>query len=325
MVPLYPWRNDDIRRIARESSERCCMRHELVICTRNRADDLRQCLESVAAQSNPPCRVVIVDSSDGDSAERVAEEVAGRGSLVIKFVHTAPGLTLQRNAALALIEESTDVIHFVDDDMVLDRDYLRLILSAFREHPNCGGVGGRISNLPKRRAKGIVRWFRYAFLLDSPRPGVLLPSGVGVICRTGDQPRPVDWLSGGSMSYRRRCIAGLRFDESRSGYGMGEDVDFSARVAGRAPLVWTPLAVIEHRYPFNHGDNIQLRRRAVRSRWQLAKHGVGSVIRAAVVYAVIGDALMLLAMAGVFRSRHHARQACATLVGLVDVIKGLPV
>ena len=128
------------------------------------------------------------------------------------------------------------------------------------------------------------------------------------------------------MSYRRRSIEGLRFDETRLGYGMGEDVDFSARVAARAPLVWTPLAAIEHaESQINREDDFLLARRTVRSRWQLAKHGVSPVSRTAVIYAAIGDALRLLVMAGVFRSHHYLRQAAATFTSFVDIIKGVPV
>jgi GT2 family glycosyltransferase len=270
--------------------------------------------------------VLVVDSSDTDSSQRITEKFAEQSGLEVKYVRAAPRKTVQLNLALDLLDASTDIVHFTDDDVILDPEYLRDMLAAFQSHPECGGVGGRVSKPPKQRAKGLVKLYRRAFLLDSKNQGVLLRSGMNVLCRTGHQPRKVDWLSGCSMSYRTSAIAGLRFDETRAGNGMGEDVDFSARVAERACLIWTPQPVIDHREsPINREDDLVSRRRAIRSWWRLAVLGIGSVSRLAVLYAVLGDTLMLLIMAGVFRSRRYLRQAFANGAGIVDALKGTPV
>jgi GT2 family glycosyltransferase len=302
------------------------MRHEMIICTKDRPDDLRSCLESVAVQTRPPDRVIVVDSSDADFTRSVTEEFAKVSGLAVEFIRAAPRKTVQINVALGLLEESTDIVHFTDDDVILDAEYLSQILAVFEARPGCGGVGGRLLDPPRRRAKGLVKWYRYAFLLDSPRQGALLPSGTNVMCRTGHRPRRVDWLVGCSMSYRRRSIGGLRFDETRAGNGMGEDVDFSARVAARADLVWTPLAVLDHREsPINREGELVVRRRIIRSRWRFAMLGVGPVSRSAVLYSLAGDTIMLLVMAGVFRSRDCLRQAVANAAGVIDIIRRVPV
>jgi GT2 family glycosyltransferase len=302
------------------------MRHELVICTRNRAEHLRECLDSVAMQSRLPDRVIIVDSSDTDATRHVVEDFEKRSGLSVRFARAAPRKTVQMNMALDFLDESTDIVHFTDDDVILDREYLAKILETFDEYPDCGGVGGRIANFPDRRAKGVVRLFRRAFLLDSAREGVLLPSGVNTMCRSGKRSYRVDWLSGCSMSYRRRAIAGLRFDETRARAGSGMDVDFSARAAARTVLIWTPHAFLEHRVSqINRDADLLARRRAVRSRWRLAKIGVAPVNRSAVLYAILGDTLMLLAMTAVFRSRRHFREAITNGVGVVDAIRGVSV
>ena len=128
------------------------------------------------------------------------------------------------------------------------------------------------------------------------------------------------------MSYRRRAIAGLRFDETRARAGSGMDVDFSARAAARTVLIWTPHAFLEHRVSqINRDADLLARRRAVRSRWRLAKIGVAPVNRSAVLYAILGDTLMLLAMTAVFRSRRHFREAITNGVGVVDAIRGVSV
>ncbi|MER5469970.1 glycosyltransferase family A protein [Streptomyces sp. NPDC002935] len=303
------------------------MRHEMIICTRNRPNDLRRCLESVAEQKSLPDRLIIVDSSDADSTRQVVEGFAETHDwMSVKFLRAAPRKTVQLNMALDLLDKSTDFVHFTDDDIILDPEYTSEILALFEESPSCGGIGGRISNLSERRASGLARWYRCLFLLDSPRQGALLSSGMNVMCRTGSRPRRVGWLSGCSMSYRHSAIRGLRFDETRAGNGMGEDVDFSARVAERTELLWTPRAVLDHLLsPINREDDLWVRRRGIRSRWRLAVLGVSPVSRAAVLYSVLGDALMLLAMAGVFRSRRYMREAAADAAAVLDIVKGVPV
>ncbi|WP_181802889.1 glycosyltransferase family 2 protein [Streptomyces shenzhenensis] len=302
------------------------MRHELIICTRNRADDLRQCLESVAAQSRLPDRVIVVDSSDTDATRRVVDDFRSGSGLAVTFASGPARKTVQMNAALKLLDTATDIVHFTDDDVVLDREYLAEILATFDAHPECGGVGGRIADLPPRRAKGLVRRVRRAFLLDSARQGALLPSGMNTMCRTGSGPYRVDWLSGCSMSYRRRAIDSVRFDETRARAGSGMDLDFSARVAARTQLIWTPRAFLNHSASdIERDDELLVRRRVVRSRWRLARIGVGPVNRPAVLFAVMGDTLMLLAMTVVFRSRTHLRQAIANGVGVIEAVRGVPV
>ncbi|MDU8997262.1 MULTISPECIES: glycosyltransferase family A protein [Streptomyces] len=302
------------------------MRHEMIICTRNRADDLRDCLESVAAQSCPPNRLIIVDSSETDLTEKVVHAFQERRELPVVFARAAPRKTVQMNVALEFLDAASEIVHFTDDDVILDRDYLAEILATFDAHPHCGGVGGRIANLPGQRARGPVRWVRCALLLDSRRQGALLPSGVNTMCRTGRSPHRVDWLSGCSMSYRRRAIAGLRFDETRARAGSGMDVDFSARVAAHAELIWTPRAFLVHRVsPIDRDDELLARRRVIRSRWRFARSDAFPVSRVAVLYAVLGETLMLLAMMAVFRSRFHLRQALANSAGVVEAFRGLSV
>lgn len=298
------------------------MRHELVICTRNRVDDLRRCLDSVAAQSRLPDCVIVVDSSDTDATRRVTEAFANRTGPAVRYVRTAPGLTLQRNVGLDHLAASTDVVHFVDDDTVLESGYLCEILAVFETRPDIGGVGGRDVRLPEPDPV----WYRCLFLLNSRRQGVLLRSGVNVQSATGDSERLVDWLSGCSMSYRCRIIGGMRFDESRSGVGPAEDVDFSARVAERARLVWTPLARLEHRLsPVNRDDAAMTLRRTIRSRWRLARDHVGAVNRVAVIYGVSGEFLISMLLAVRCRSRFYGRLAIASATGAGDILKRTPV
>lgn len=294
------------------------MRHQLVICTRNRADDVATCLESVFAQTTQPDSVLIVDSSTDAKTKMLVDSLISPPCPII-YMPSLAGLTHQRNVALSVASGAADVVHFVDDDAVLEPAYIEEILACFAQDPIVGGVGGRISNLPQHSPQ----WYRTLLRLNSSRQGALLASGVNVLAFTGASVRRVDWLSGCSMSYRTTAISGLWFDEERRGNGVGEDVDFSARVAASHPLAWTPFAVLEHRQsPVNREAVNFVQRRVIRSRWRLASQGVGGVRKAAVVCAVLADAAIALGKAARFRSRHYGLYAWANLLGLVDASRG---
>ena len=295
------------------------MRHELIVCTKDRPDDLARCLASVSEQSVKPDRVLVVDGSETTSESRIRDAAVVEG-LCLEVVRTAAGLTYQRNEGLKRLLPETDVVHFVDDDSVLEPDYCAQILSAFA--PGVAAVGGRITNLPPHAPTPL----QCKLGLDSRRQGALLRSGVNVLNYSGDAVRDSDWLSGCSMSYRRSCIIDMSFDESRRGGGFGEDVDFSARCRTRGRVVWTPHAAMEHRQSaLERPPDGQVIRRWIRSRGKLAYDGVGGVRLTFVLLGALAEAALVAVWAIRDRDRLLGRKALALLRGTLDVVARKPV
>jgi len=216
---------------------------ELVICTLNRPREVAQCLDSVTKQSRLPDVVRVVDSSASGDTRLVVDRYAA-GVLVGRLLYqaAAPGLTGQRNAGIRA--GRSDVVHFVDDDTVLDARYIESILHEFETDPEGTvlGVGGSIANIHRHRVPIAKR----AFMLDSPRPGCVLPSGRNPLAVDVQSVTEVDWLSGCAMSFRRVVFTRFAFNEDLEGYGLGEDVEFSYRVRQQGRLLVTPDARIEH-------------------------------------------------------------------------------
>jgi len=219
----------------------------VIICTRNRPDDLAACLGSLGVQTRLPSEVVVVDASDGEAAcERVREWAAGAPIAAVKLLRAAPGLTRQRNLGVAAA--TGDVVTFLDDDVVLARDYLAAIAELFELDPALGGAEGAVALAPLRGRRRLANALAAFFLMNSigRRRGVKR-SGFVTVDPWPRAVRPVDCLAGCNMSYRREVLAGFRFDEWYDGYGLGEDEDFSYRVSRRHRLVQTPSARLVHR------------------------------------------------------------------------------
>lgn len=231
MGPLSQGRDGDLRS------------DELIICTLNRPGELERCLDSVTEQTCLPGVVRVVDASENSDTQSVVDRYAA-GELSGRLIYQAanPGLTAQRNAAIRA--GRSDVVHFVDDDTVLDSRYIESILREFAADLDGTvlGVGGLITNCHRHPVPIAKR----VFMLDSPRTGRVLPSGRNPLVVDVLSVTEVDWLSGCSMSFRRAVFEMFSFNEELTGYGLGEDVEFSYRVHQRGRLLVTPDARIEH-------------------------------------------------------------------------------
>ena len=195
-----------------------------VICTRNRPVDLRRTLESLAWQSTRCAEIIVVDDSDRErrsETERICEAVDADVTVITK---ETPGLTASRNIAIERV--TGDVTIFFDDDVVLRPDYIAEMVAAFTNDPGLVGAGGSIDDDHVYGA----RWLR-ALLMIPGRP-------TGRVYRSGwssqlprSSTRAVEHLIGCNMAYRTSVMKNYRFNSDFRGYALGEDLEFSHRLA----------------------------------------------------------------------------------------------
>ena len=228
----------------------------LVISTFNRPDDLRNALESVVAQSLVPQEVLVVDDGDDKATESVIDAMrsafAERGSSLSHMRNAGPkSLTIARNVGVE--HTRGDIVVFIDDDVVLDREYVRSVVAVFESDSHALGVqgfhGGALDpSFAGRLGNAIDRAFMIWFYgRDSCH---VMPSYCSTYPHEVTKVIGCQWLSGCNMSYRREVFADMRFDENLRRYSPGEDLDFSYRVWKSRPgsLYLTPHAKLEHRY-----------------------------------------------------------------------------
>ena len=274
---------------------------EVVVCTRNRPSDMERLLLNLASLSSVP-PVLVIDSSDDQRTRQLVETTGQNPALRIRYAHTAAGLTLQRMEGVRRLAPETEVVHFVDDDVVLEPEYFSAMEGIFDENLGVLGVGGLITNLPAHR----VNLTRQLFCLDSRAGGRVLRSGVNVLVFAADEPRTVDWLSGCSMSYRRSVFERLSFDLQMTGYSLGEDVDFSYRVGRVGRLVVTPNARLTHLCsPVERAASGERAREAIVRRYHFVRQMRGDLKLTAFWWSVVGE-LVILVSKGVLRARRSS-------------------
>ncbi|MCK4326135.1 glycosyltransferase family 2 protein, partial [bacterium] len=113
----------------------------VIIATRNRKAELMCCLDSLLSQSVKTFELIVVDSSD-DPSENTLREKIKNSDKRIQFTYicsTKVGLTFQRN--LGIKKSHGDILIFLDDDTVLEKDYLQKHMETY-ENDSLGEIMG---------------------------------------------------------------------------------------------------------------------------------------------------------------------------------------
>ncbi len=295
------------------------MTDDLIICTRNRPAELERCLASVRTQTRVPTHTTIVDSSDGDASATVVAAFRDRwpDGHVIERVESTPGLVHQRLVGLRATHEP--IVHYIDDDTVLEPGYIEGILATFAADgtEEIGGVGGYVTDQPPHRYRRIDEWLG----LDSRREGVVLPSGRNV--RIYTEPAhdvDVDWVPGCAMSYRRTVLEAEPPDERVGRNRNGEDVQLSYRVRQRWRLVVTPKARLAHLTSDVERRGIEaLTTVELVSRWERVHAGTGRLSERAFWVSAFGQLGWYAAKAATTRSAERWGIARATWRGIREI------
>ena len=211
----------------------------LIICTKDRPVELEACLDSIASCVYYPGEILVVDSSAHALSQLVVERFARTKLPQVSFRKTSSGLTRQRNFGIAFIDDRSEIVHFLDDDVVVDGNYFTEIEAGIVSDPSVIGAGGCVTNVPQHGRLFVKSRVR--------REGLVGSDGVNHLSRSrGEGVRNVHWLSGCSMSFRASVFEHVRFDERRTGNGVGEDVDFCLRASAFGRILWLPKATLEH-------------------------------------------------------------------------------
>lgn len=116
-----------------------------------RPEELKECLESIGEQTVHPREVIIINGASDDSWKKVSgmfvklfKRLRDRGIVVRHVSLPGSSLTHARNTGAKLAKG--DIVLYLDDDVILDRDYLKGLLKVYTDYPNTKGVQGFIVN-----------------------------------------------------------------------------------------------------------------------------------------------------------------------------------
>lgn len=199
----------------------------VVIPTKDRPDVLYRCICSVLDQTVLPQEIVIVD--DGNLSRKFVSNVERKTeSIGIKFQYikkNIPGLSMSRNIGASTARSS--VVLFLDDDIVLDRDYIEVLKEdwdKYKEEEHLGGIGGVIKNI--RKITFMEKLFHRIFLLSSSAKWDVTDVGFQVWTTEVEKEEKVFYLPGGVTSFKKDLIAKIPFRQLSPGRTPSDDVEF---------------------------------------------------------------------------------------------------
>lgn len=215
----------------------------VVIATIGREKDLVKALRSIEANSIIPFEVLIIDQ--GDIQPKILENF-NLNLILIKINKKSSAQA--RNIGIELAKG--DVITFLDDDVILNKNYFKEVLKSFENNKQVKIVQGKITNLKDGK---LLNLFWGMFL----GPGSLKRSSYVRIYNFEPIFYKSDlnseqfcmWASGSNMNVKREVFNYERFDSQLVKYSAGEDLDFSFRAYkrfGAKSILFQPKAQLLH-------------------------------------------------------------------------------
>lgn len=206
----------------------------LAICARNAQDIIGPCLESIAAQTVAPDRVVVAVDEADDPTVAVARE---HGVDVI--VSNATGLYEARNAVLH--DCTTDYLAFTDADCRLAAEWVELAKGVLDTRPEiAAGTGSH----PPVGVRNFAAWLHHMWFLVETR-------------ETG----PTDGVIGGNSYFRTEALRDVGGWLPLAGHSAAEDVYVSIALQRAGHGIWFETGVAAHHHYETRMDG--LRRKAI--------------------------------------------------------------
>lgn len=98
----------------------------VVVCTRNRANALRNCIEAMLASSDTDFELIVVDNNPSDnSTELLVQEFKN----VKYFLEPRRGLDIARNTGA--YRATKNIVAYTDDDVVIHKDWIKELKNSF--------------------------------------------------------------------------------------------------------------------------------------------------------------------------------------------------
>ncbi|MCH4821568.1 glycosyltransferase [Gramella lutea] len=324
----------------------------LVVCTFERADSLKRLLESVEVQSHYPDEIIIVDGSIGSETKEMLENRKFPNLQYFQVEDKDRGLTRQRNFGITN-SGNVDVICFLDDDIVLGREYFRELIKTYLEKQDAIAVGGWIKDetqwrkvsetytlsadefemdeyIRKLGQRNYLRK-RLGLLSDHP-PGYMPEFSHGLstsFLPPSGKSYKVEFFMGGVGSYKKELFQQIGFSAYFEGYGLYEDMDFCLRASRIGQLYVNTAAQVNHLHEASgRPDHFKYGKMMIRNGfyvWKVKNPKPG--LKASFKWNIINLLLLIIRFSNILNSKDHKRSFNESLgrsAGLVSLIFSKP-
>lgn len=213
----------------------------VVVCTYNRKNLLKSCLNSIYAQDYPESslEVMIVDGGSTDGTEELCKEFPQ-----IQFITESRfGLAYARNKGAELARGF--IVAYTDDDCIVDKLWLRNLIAGFQFSENVMGVGGPVYPLHPEIIPEKIHVKAALGLFDD-----------------GESTKLTEGIITSNSAFKKGIFKTIKFDETLGITRRGklvlsdEDTDFCRKIVNSGyKLRYVPHAKVYHRI---HKERIRI-------------------------------------------------------------------
>ena len=215
---------------------------DLVICTYNNARLLKHTLEAIAQLKVPDhirWNVLVVNNRCTDDTVGVVKEQISNKVIPLKMViEPKQGLTPAR--ACGVLNTDSDWIAFIDDDCILETEWLEEAIKFIITHPQCGLFGGKIQLLWEKEPPPFVKYFPFAYAAKNH----------------GNTAKRLTAVAGAGMIVKREALEKCgwikeQFLADRVGKRLisGGDMEIALRVGANSEVWYNPRCILQHIIP----------------------------------------------------------------------------
>jgi GT2 family glycosyltransferase len=294
-----------------------------IIPTKDRPERVAVALESLARQTEPCGRVIVV-ASGRDIRDVVLRFAPG---LNVEYQHCeASGQMRQRNLGISVVPPSARLVAFLDDDIVLEPNALDAMVRYWNAiEQETAGVAFNLMGLRRRGHSALGRWFRRMF-----PPGHVYKSGFSTPLSEVDQSREVMRLNGGATIWHRAILEEFEPLQIDTNWAIGEDLIFSYPIGRKYPLRVCAEARVLHDHPQDRTPghpHHEIRGRTL-ALWQLyfvtlnRELSVFAYAVTALGLAILGMGVGLVVPGRGYYRRFYLGLARGALQGLMTLFRG---
>ncbi|MGL5870735.1 glycosyltransferase family 2 protein [Clostridium chrysemydis] len=241
----------------------------VIICTYNRSKILEECIVSLKENNNEyedMYEIIVVDNNSKDNTAECVKKLQEKYENIRYVFEDEQGLSCARNRGIK--EATKDIVTFIDDDVIVHKDYIKYIIKYFKENQDSICGAGKINTIwGNQRPK----WFNDGFF-----------SIIGET-KYGDKFRELvgnEYPYGGNMFFKKYIFKEVgEFDTNLGVSGdkivMGEEVDLCSRIkAKNSRIFYEPRAVVDHRVHIN-----KVNKDYILKRWDEEGKATGKIAR----------------------------------------------
>jgi glycosyltransferase involved in cell wall biosynthesis len=217
----------------------------IIICTYNRDAYIKESITKVLEQDldKTHFELIVINNNSTDRTDEICQLLLKqfKNTAFHYFIEKNQGLSFARNRGIK--EAKGEILVFIDDDAMVEKDFIGNLLTFYRLHPEVSATGGRIHPLYEAQKPNWLSSF-------------LMPL-ISVI-DLGNRAKPFRFKRypiGANMAFRKIVIENVgNFNIllGRSGDNLqgGEEKDLFLRIRANGKSIWyVPDAIVHHVIP----------------------------------------------------------------------------